>query len=258
MDKVCVVGCLELNPKTVGIDGTVMMWELGGASIKEGVTQVTIEGTTGKVWVDVTIPVIGAENNPAVASLNSWVSEVANFTEKVTGGTSGYLMTHTFDNDTDALKETLANFSGIVSLNTNKDNMPEWDSFLFELVTPFDETKIKQDKIAALSEVKVSNVLIDLDNHKLTSPTKARLEKNGYAFINTISNLEGIVMTKGIVKFSADFVQSAAVEKVLKMKQTCGEEIKQLVIIDSFDASKNYSDVHLVASKEVVMRSLLK
>ena len=258
MDKVCVVGCLALTPKVIGVDGIIQMWELSGQTIEEGVTQVTIEGTTGKVWVNVTVPVIGAANNPAVATLNGWVGEVASYLEKVTGGVSGYLMTQSFDNDAVALKEIMPSFKGIVSLDTNKDNLTEWDAHLFELVTPFNEAKIKQDKLIAMSDVQVSDVQIDIGETKVTSHIKAKLEKSGYTFINTISNLEGVVMSNGIVKFAPNFAKSKAVDKVLQMKQACGEFLKPLVIVDSFDVATDYSNVCLVASKEVVLKSLLK
>lgn len=258
MDKVCVVGCLALTPKVVNVDGSVQMWELDGHLIEEGVTQLTIEGTTGKVWVDVDVPVIGAENNPAVASINEWVGDVISFTEKVTEGKSGYLLTHVFDNDISSLKDAISEFKGIVSLNTSKDHLTEWDAHLFELVTSFNEVQIKQDKLSALAEVKVSNVSLDLDGFSVDTSVKEKLEKKGYSIIPKIDSLEGVVMSNGLVKFAAGFKATPAVEKVLKLKESNGEFLKPLMIIDSFDADADYSNVHIVTSKETVLKTLLK
>ena len=177
MDKVCVVGCLDMLPKVVNVDGSVKIWELGGKAIEEGVTKITIEGTTGKVWVDSDIPVIGSENNPAVASLNEWVGKVVNYTEKVTSGKSGYLLTHTYDTDPAALKSVVKDFSGIVSLKTGKVQLPEWDQHLFELVVPFNEEAISQAKLAALLDVEVKDVAIDLETAQVPTSVRSKLVK---------------------------------------------------------------------------------
>jgi pyruvate,orthophosphate dikinase len=258
MDKVCVVGCLDLTPSLINIDGTVKSWSLGGATITEGVTSITIEGNTGNVWVGVDVPVIGAENSPAVALLNDWVGEVANYTEKVTSGTSGYLLTHNFDNDAAAFKKILHNFKGIVSLNTGKDMVSAWDSHLFELVMPFDDTQVKQNKIEAMLEVTTSGVSIDLDNLKLSTSVKNKLVKQGYELIPTINDLEGVVLSSGVVKFASEFKFTPAVNEVIGMKKQLGKSVESLVIIDSYDNTKNYGNARIVASKEVILKTLLK
>lgn len=258
MDKVCVVGCLDLTPSLINIDGTVQAWSLGGATIIEGVTSITIEGNTGNVWVEVSVPVIGAANNPAVALLNEWVGEVVNYTEKVTGGASGYLLTHQFDTDMLAFKNVLANFKGIVSLNTGKDMISPWDAHLFELVTPFDDTEVKQSKLEAMLEVPVKGVSIDIDNFKLPVSIKNKLAKQGYEIIPTISDLEGVVMSAGVVKFASDFKFTPAVNEVIGMKKQLGKSYQSLMIIDEFNPAKDYGNAHIVAAKDVVLKTLLK
>jgi len=258
MDKVCVVGCLDLTPKVISVDGTVTSWELGGKTITEGVTKLTIEGNTGKVWVDVDVPVIGAENNPAVALFNSWVNEVITYTEKVTSGASGYLLTHKFDSDLDALKATLAGFTGIVSLDTGKDLINPWDAHLFELVTAFDEKAVKGGKLAAMLDVPVTGVSIDVGDVPVAASLKKKLAAQGYSIIPTISTLEDVVMSSGVVKFAAGFDNSAAVAEVLSMKKQLGKGVKTLVVTDDFSSMKASEDMFIVASKETVLKSLLK
>ena len=258
MDKVCVVGCLDLQPKIVNMNGTVNSWELGGETILEGITHITIEGNTGKVWVDIDVPVIGATNNPSVALLNNWVAEVFSYTEKVTGGPSGYLLTHQFDTDAEAFKSAVINFKGIISLETSKDMINPWDTHLFELVMPFDEDAIKHNKLNVLLDTKVTDVSIDLGSTSLTSKTKTNLIKQGYSIIPTINDLEGVVLSAGVVKFAAGFKFTAAVTEVIEMKKQLGKTVKSLVIIDEFDITKDYGSAQIVASKETVLKTLLK
>jgi len=256
MDKVCVVGCLDLQSTVVNIDGTIKAWTVNNVAIEEGVTQITIEGGTGKVWVNKEIPIIGAINNPAVTLFNSWIKSIVNFTEVVTSGNEGYLLTHNFDNDTEGLKKVVKDFKGIISLDTSKTSINEWDSYLFELVNPFDEATIKLNKLTALMGVPVENVFIDIEDLKLgVSDTKVFL-KQGYNFIKTIDSLEDVILNKGRFKYAKDFKITKAVSEVLNLKAQVGQIIKPIVFVDTFDVTKEYSNCEVVATKEIILKSL--
>jgi hypothetical protein len=107
-------------------------------------------------------------------------------------------------------------------------------------------------------EVSVSGVAIDLDNTSITAMTKAKLVTKGYSIIPTITDLEGVVMSAGVVKFASGFKFTPAVNEVIEMKKQLGKVVQSLVIIDDFDVTKDYGNAHIVASKEVVLKTLLK
>jgi phosphohistidine swiveling domain-containing protein len=62
MDKPCVVGCsqMELMDGMIGITGKLTN------------ADVTIDGSTGRVWVGVKVPVIDASEDPAIQTVMGW------------------------------------------------------------------------------------------------------------------------------------------------------------------------------------------
>ncbi len=66
MNKPCIVGCTEL-------DISLMQSQ----SIKAALHKVTIDGTTGRVWMDVDVPLVNGANDPDVQEVCRWALEVS-------------------------------------------------------------------------------------------------------------------------------------------------------------------------------------
>jgi phosphohistidine swiveling domain-containing protein len=66
MDRACVVGCTELIMNVV-----------------QGAKKVTIDGSTGNVWLDTDVPVIDASDDPAVRQVIDWCYELTGACENV-------------------------------------------------------------------------------------------------------------------------------------------------------------------------------
>lgn len=68
MNKTCVVGCTELSM----VPGGAMV--SGGKSITNG-TKITLDGATGRVWIDIEVPVIKQKIDQHVREIIKWASE---------------------------------------------------------------------------------------------------------------------------------------------------------------------------------------
>ena len=75
MDKPCVVGCsqMELMDGMIGITGKLTN------------ADVTIDGSTGRVWVGVKVPVIDASEDPAIQTVMGWCMSDLGACETVAG-----------------------------------------------------------------------------------------------------------------------------------------------------------------------------
>lgn len=256
MDKVCVVGCLDLKPT-----GDSKKWTLNDTTLIEGNTIITIEGNTGKVWVDIDVPVVGSSENESISKFNSWVFEGSKFTPKVTSGSSGYLDTSKYDNDPIKLKEIVANFKGIIALNTSFDNLDPWDTHLFELVKDFDKETIQANKVVSLLDIPNSNSetkYIDLCGYNLTKSTRKILESKGVKIISEIESLSDIVLASGLVHENKSLLDNEAYKKVLDMKRKLGEDISFLRKVSSIEEMTTEPDVVVVTDKETVIKSMFK
>lgn len=250
MDKVCVVGCLDLKPT-----GDSTKWNLKNDLLVEGETQITIEGTTGKVWVDVQVPTIGATDNTAIKTINKLVDEVVSYIPKVTEGTSGYLDTSGYDNNTEKLKEVVSNFKGIISLGSKKDTMDAWDSYLFELVTTFNDAEIKVTKLSTILDNSTGNT-IDLCGFHLADFMADSIKSKGFKTVKQVSTLEDLVLATDVVKLTKDFKPSEASKEVVRMKSLIGEPVKYLELVQEYDPGKNYDNILVVATKDSVLKSV--
>ncbi len=66
MDKPCIVGCTDL-------DISLMQSQ----SIKSALHKITIDGSTGRVWMDVDVPLVNGANDPDVQEVCRWALEVS-------------------------------------------------------------------------------------------------------------------------------------------------------------------------------------
>lgn len=255
MDKVCVVGCLDLKPT-----GDHTKWTLNDKTLIEGETVITIEGTTGKVWVDIDVPVVGGSNNPNVVKLDSWIFNNAKFTPIVTSGTKGYLDTSAYDSTPDKLIHVVSNFEGIVALNTSVDNLPSWDAHLFDLVEEFDKTTIQARKVSALLDGGKINKSIYIDLCGLPLPTTSRkvLESRGYKIIADITNISDLILTTDLVNESKGLSNDPAFQKLLQMKAQVGEKVTFLRKTDEITNGTELYDVICVMDKSNVVKSMFK
>lgn len=73
MDKACVVGCTEIE-----------MYKLQTAN------KVTIDGTTGRVWIDAEVPVIDSSDAPELKFFMDWAMQAAQLSETVTLDKEGF------------------------------------------------------------------------------------------------------------------------------------------------------------------------
>jgi len=67
LNKTCVVGCTSLHPLGYGA------WKLNDSGFKQG-DLITIDGTTGNVWINVDVPVIQGSIGSEAKTLLSWIN----------------------------------------------------------------------------------------------------------------------------------------------------------------------------------------
>lgn len=77
MDRTCVVGCTDLKSDANN------HWFLNGKLIKEG-DLVTLDGDTGRIWLDITVPVVSADSDPHIHRFLEWVKQQVNALPLVT------------------------------------------------------------------------------------------------------------------------------------------------------------------------------
>lgn len=256
MDKVCVVGCLDLASGKDISGGEY--WALNGSMIKEGDTVITIEGDTGNVWVDVNVPIIAADSKPELSTLSAWVHGEVPFTPLVTSGNYGYLDTRAFDKNPEQLTAVANDFEGIISIATSVESVSAYDSPLFELFEVFDYKKVSKSKLDSLAEAKPTKpVAIDLGFFSVTHKLKSKLTGIGFSLIGEINSVEDLLFAKGTVTFGDGLANKKdAVHKVLELKGFSGEPLIELVIArDSVPSVVPYQK--LVASEDAVLKSLL-
>jgi len=256
MDKVCVVGCLDLTQGKTVSGGDY--WALNGAYIAEGETKITIEGDTGNIWVGSDVPIIAADSNTELSTLSAWVHGEVSFVPLVTSGTYGYLDTREFDKNPDHLKHVANDFEGIISIATSVESVVEYDKPLFELFELFDYKKVSRSKLDSLAEAKPTKpVAIDLGFFSVTHKLKSKLTDVGFSLIEEVNSVEDLLFAKGTVKFGDGLANKKdAVGKVLELKGFSGEPLTELVIAgDSVPSVVSYQK--LVASEDVVLKSLL-
>ena len=256
MDKVCVVGCLDLTPgKTIHGDA---YWALNGSMIKEGDTVITLEGDTGNVWVDVNVPIVAADSNPELSTLTAWVHGEVPFTPLVTSGSYGYLDTRDFDACPEKLTEIASNFEGIISIATSADSVADYDVPLFELVEPFDYKKVCKEKLDSLiNAAPTKPVAIDVGFFSVHKVTKHALLGKGFSLIEEVNSVEDLIFASGTVKFGEGLAKKQkAVVKSLELKGSYGEPLLELVVArDSVPKLESYQ--RLVSSEATVMKSLM-
>lgn len=256
MDKVCVVGCLDLTPGKTVSGGDY--WALNGAYIAEGETKITIEGDTGNIWIGVDVPIIAADSNPELSTLSAWVNGEVSFIPLVTSGNYGYLDTRDFDKNPEQLTAVANDFEGIISIATSVESVPVYDTPLFELFEVFDYKKVSKSKLDSLAEAKPTKpVAIDLGFFTVTHKLKSKLTDIGFSLIEELNSVEDVLFAKGTVKFGDGLANKKdAVHKVLELKGFSGEPLVELVIArDGVPSVVPYQK--LVASEDAVLKSLL-
>jgi pyruvate,orthophosphate dikinase len=251
MDKVCVVGCLSLKPHGVSLVGVVTTWELNGIPIIEGVTKITLEGATGKIWLNTEVPVISAKDSSLITTYDSWVSEVYPYIEKGVA-TSGFVSTSSLtENGEITFSEVAATFKGIMSLDSRGYNIPDYDKGLFELVSAFDPIKDIGDTVTKLVSMGGNDTRIVVRNDYSTYIPA--LENAGYKIIPEIEKLDDLILAQGLVVLHPNVsMESAVIKKVMSLKDQCGESIKPLIIANKAEDITINTGV-LVATKQVMM-----
>ncbi|QXN72615.1 pyruvate phosphate dikinase [Rhodobacter phage RcZahn] len=77
MDKPCVVGCtdLEIQGKLIGTNGVMF------ADSAKDTCRITIDGSTGRVWVGVDVPLVDTSDSPEMQALALWCLRMGGFVE---------------------------------------------------------------------------------------------------------------------------------------------------------------------------------
>jgi phosphohistidine swiveling domain-containing protein len=97
MDKPCIVGCTELDIAL-----------MKSKSIKSALHKVTIDGSTGRVWMDVDVPLVNGAADPDVQEICRWALQVAGKALQATPGAD-----HLADGDPDMpIRIMVADFWG--------------------------------------------------------------------------------------------------------------------------------------------------
>ena len=77
MDKPCITGCtdLEIQGNLIGMNGAVFA--------KSGADnfQITIDGSTGRVWVGIDVPLVDSSDSPELKTFMDWCMELGDYCE---------------------------------------------------------------------------------------------------------------------------------------------------------------------------------
>lgn len=218
MNKVCVVGCAALTQTSEG-------WEAAGVPIVEGVTTITIEGITGKVWVGVDVPVEGGStelkdrfDRVVLADCPSYIS----YDSPESAHGPGLVDTRTVDHTPEALEKLPPAFSGVLLLSCGPVTS-ELDESLSCIYGDRPLPAATYEKVRALLKTprpegsKVSVVFPA--GTTLSSVAKINLSKAGYSVGYETTTLQELVLaSEPLVVLSPNFSEtSSVVSRVVKM-----------------------------------------
>ena len=225
MVKACIVGCTDLD------------WD----ALKKA-SKVTIDGATGRVWVDTDVPVIDSSDAPEIEILTSWcLDELGCIHQEITERDDGVphriLMSHWWG-DKEVLEAVLDGLEALpsrtnITLDCSNpvDLLPVCDGLLcdaFGIVDSqvgfrtvvVDTLKSRAAKLAGLN-------LVNLDADQ---PLKAELRKLGYGLCGKAETLAD-VLDGGYVRITDDFVNKVlggndALVKLKSLLNSAGLDLK--------------------------------
>lgn len=269
MDKPCVVGCDSMEYKV-----THAKFTMGGEvyTVNPG-DVVTIEGTTGKVWLG-TVPTVDASNHPALKEFAALVERVVQYyrvcvsLDEVNCEGAVLFGTYLLDlqsNIVNAMAEVARGLSGrkvVFDLRAYEDVVTG-----IEVNTLLDvfglETLAVDNKVAGLltvaGEIDKSHMLI-LENG-LTEQQVAVLKKAGYKFIPVVDSKKTLVTAEGLIQVDMDTVlEEVGREKLRELiaaKKKAGTAVRSFNIVRQVKSSDFDSGAEFALSRVNLMRSLL-
>lgn len=217
MDKTCVVGCTKMKYLEES-----HMWELGDEDIAPGTT-LTIDGSTGKIWVDVVVPVVKAEPNDYAEGLidlgmasSDVIQRIDVLTDDMPDEGTVYIDTLSATTQTDisnvlqaiydsnnAVDRVLLNLSGIEHHRSSED-IQLWGAF----GDADDKDTLLGMKVAAMvsehaSEHVKDKTFIIIPPHS-PKAYKESLKDDGWSVISTVTNIEELLDAESMADISPE------------------------------------------------------
>lgn len=250
MDKVCVVGCTDLS-RSSG------KWFLKGKVSKvitEG-TKITIDGSTGEIWIDAEVPVEGGAGNGLSSKMMGLLEAKYGYYRTVTtldelnGAKRILLATYLLDRNHGANLEKVAHdmFSAlgnrevVIDLRSVQAVVREADSPIEFMWGAFHkESEVVDLKIKALIEAKPKKVKvlgIGLQADQITT-----LKEHGFEVIPHVTSISNLLDVNGVCMPDFDKLEKAAPEKdilkIVSLKKKAGEEIRSFNIVGEIDVDQ--------------------
>ena len=223
MDKVCVVGCSGIQRLNAN------SWTIGDTTVKEG-ESITIDGSTGNVWVNTKVPVIEGIVPPKAKKLISNISyeggvikEIITPTEGIITDKESYINTVTSFEDGNTLADLLD------CIATEEDSSYNPDSLVYlDLNEPYNyreagdeilwgafgtdanvgnDIYFKLDLLNKSYTVLKDKVALILPNH-IHSKLVEKVKSQGWSVVLIIATIDELMDSKGIVEISNPFIES--------------------------------------------------
>lgn len=273
MDKVCVVGCTDLVYKKAD-----KKWVLKGKTIKENDSKITIDGSTGEVWVGQDVPVAGGVGNALVSKFVNILEEKYGIYRTVTCpadmGDAGRLLVSTYmldrvldqellETGMRELLESIQDRDAIIDMRPIQDVVRDGDErmeFIWgHLNTPSEavkrKVKVLLDSKKILPKAKVLEAGLTADQvNKLTS--------KGFEIIPAVSKLKQLQSIKGLCQ--PDFERLIAesgkgkIQEVVAEKKAKGEPVKSFNIVEEIEPDVALRGMSFAMSSMQTAQSMLK
>lgn len=254
MDKVCIVGCAALG-RGDGGKWYLKRGERNGdfyAVIKAG-ERITLDGSTGAIWLGVDVPVVGT-NNECLAKFLSLletrypVYRTVTAIEAMEGADKLLVATYAVERDMQKFQKLLLAVNGreaLVDLRSYGHFVREADAPLEYLFGDrLDPDVATASKITAIIEL---SALAEMANAKvlalgLNDSQVSYLKKNGINVVPAVRDISTLLSANGLC--TADFaalaklMSNADLNKLLALKKNVGETVRSFNIVEGLDVDQ--------------------
>lgn len=244
LDKTCVVGCTDMMAQNED-----KLWKLGDNYIQTG-TKLTIDGSTGNVWVDVEVPLLTTEDNQYAEEVIKWATAAGGeYVERVMADmemdfddspAAIYLDTVAIEDDMKAFAEALrvielntAIQTVHLDLRTKYDWMEDDDKDLWSVFeTASDMAVVLENKMDVLSQLGwndlKSRVILHLPPNAPKHRT-AELANSDWTISQTVDSMDDLLSAEGMINIGAAFESSVGgldnMNKLMDIFEAAGQKI---------------------------------
>ncbi len=241
LNTACIVGCDDLE-----IDYYQGPTLLGSVRIRAG-DKLTLDGGTGRVWIDTEVPVVGGIGDPAVERMVEWAFEKAGAIRQgadLLHDRQKLIAAEWVEGKADAGLRSLKKLEGmadrggvIIDLSGPSSFRAKEDAVLWNVFGPGADDSDEQKMLPVIEELekrKLVGAKVFLPPDLVQAENAAeRLEAAGYLVARTARCVGDLLADGGLVSADDDFVENViggrrAYEKLLEMLAKAGQELKAL------------------------------